>query len=442
MSYKEAVTEIITQDNLEPILELLSNFILAGISVVIGHPIIVVKPSIERKQDANLIPVTNYCANVDYLFHKDKKAGKGSDHFLMVWNGIDYYAPTLPKEIVNLTKSTTSTTTHLGDAIKLIEKVSDDIPGSTASDALMKSLRYMRAAKSHLERAQLATSTASMTQKTLDVPVQSSLPARSVAKIEHKCVASTLGVAPPAKMLKESDEAFTKRKKEYEEKVALIATRDTCLGKNQCCCGEMFEDEDSLNTHLDTVHTDPKSWICPHCGDAFSSKGKLWQHVCHHMGKYKYYCDCKYFDKKKLDEEGNPIEQVCTKGSDEEMYILFHCKKVHGVGKAKLRCQHCNKPQISNHTKKEHEKVCKKGTTTKHETTDFCDHYDYSCRGKGSLHNHMNVHHPEKVGLKKRKCWRCSVCGKVYKSHSGAAQHDSLKKKGKKRKVIIKKICY
>ena len=255
----------------------------------------------------------------------------------MVWNGIDSYAPALPKEIVNLIKSSTSMTTHLGDAIKLIEKVLEDIPGSTASDALTKSLRYMRAAKSHLERAQLATGTASMAQKTPNVPVPSSLPVRSAAKIANKCAASTLGFAPPAKMMKESDKAFTKRKKEYEKKVVLIAARDTCLGENQCCCGEMFEDEDGLNAHLDTVHTDPKLWICPHCGDSLGSKGKLRQHVCHHMGKYKYYCDCKFFDRKKLDKEGNPIEQVCTKGSDEETYILFHCKKVHGVGKAKLR---------------------------------------------------------------------------------------------------------
>ena len=135
-----------------------------------------------------------------------------------------------------------------------------------------------------------------------------------------------------------------------------------------------------------------------------------------------------------MDDEGNPIEQICTKGSDEETYILFHRKKFHGVSKAKLQCQHCEKPQISDRTKKEHEKVCKKGTTPKDEPTDFCDHWDYACRGRGSLCNHMNIHHPEKVGLKKGKCWRCSVCGKVYKSQSGAVQHDCPKKKGKKKK--------
>ena len=74
-------------------------------------------------------------------------------------------------------------------------------------------------------------------------------------------------------MAKESDEAFTKRKKDYDKKVALITARDTCLGKNQCCCGETFEDEDALNTHLDIVRTDPKSWICSHCGDSLGSKG-------------------------------------------------------------------------------------------------------------------------------------------------------------------------
>ena len=243
-----------------------------------------------------------------------------------------------------------------------------------------------------------------------------------------------LGVAPPAKMMKESDEAFTKRKKEYEKKVALITARDTCLGNKQCCCGEMFADEDALNTHLDTVHTDPKSWICPCCSNSLGLKGKLWQHVRHHMGKYKYYCDCKYFNRKKLDNQCNPIEQVCTKGSDEETYILFHHKKEHGVGKAKLWCQHCDKPQISNHAKKEHDKVCKRGTTLKDKPTNFFDHCNYSCRGRGSLHNHMNVHDLEKVGLKKGKCWRCSVCGKVCKSCSGAVQHDCPKKKGKKKK--------
>ena len=46
-TYEQAVTEIINRDNLEPIPDLLGNFILAAISIVTGLPIIVIKPSIE-----------------------------------------------------------------------------------------------------------------------------------------------------------------------------------------------------------------------------------------------------------------------------------------------------------------------------------------------------------------------------------------------------------
>ena len=46
-TYEQAVTEIINRDNLEPIPDLLRDFILAAISIVMGLPIIVIKPSIE-----------------------------------------------------------------------------------------------------------------------------------------------------------------------------------------------------------------------------------------------------------------------------------------------------------------------------------------------------------------------------------------------------------
>ena len=81
LSYKQAITEIMTCDNLEPIQDLLGDFILVATSVIISRPIIVVKPTIERKQDANLMPVTNYYANVDYLFHETKKQGRGLTFF-------------------------------------------------------------------------------------------------------------------------------------------------------------------------------------------------------------------------------------------------------------------------------------------------------------------------------------------------------------------------
>ena len=189
---------------------------------------------------------------------------------------------------------------------------------------------------------------------------------------------------------------------------------------------------------MTTTHTDPKAWVCPKCKKTLGSKGKLWQHVGHHLGKYKYYCDCKYFNAKKLDEEGNPIQQTCTCGSDEESYILFHHEKDHKVGRAKICCKYCDKPMISKRLKKENEKICPSGGTPKEKATDFCEICDYSCWGKGSLRNHMNVEHPENVGLKKGKRWWCTICKKVYKSHSGATQHSCPLKKKPRQEGICK----
>ncbi|MCG8624852.1 MAG: hypothetical protein MJE68_22995, partial [Proteobacteria bacterium] len=191
-SYADAVNEIIARDNLEDIPEGLGDFILAAISLVTGLPIYVIKPRIEKDKDANLRPVTNYIPYTEYLFPKDKQCGKGSNIIILVWNGIDYYCPAVPKEIVKLTSSATTATTHLSDAIKLVEAVVADIPGSPASDLLTKSLKYMRAGKVCIERAQLATGTTSSAVAPTEVPLPQTLPVSVAAKMAHKRAASTI----------------------------------------------------------------------------------------------------------------------------------------------------------------------------------------------------------------------------------------------------------
>ena len=264
-TYEQAVTEIINRDNLEPIPDLLGDFILAAISIVTGLPIIVIKPSIEQTQDANLLPVTNYHASVDYLFHKDKNVRKGPNLVMLVWNRIDYYCPALPREIVQLTCSATRVTTHLTDAIRLLGRVLNDIPGLNASDAISKALHYVQAGKCHLERAHLTTGAASTVPKEIDVPVPRSLPVDNAAKMVHKRAASSRVIPVPEKRAKESESNFKQRKKAYDKEVTQLATQSTCLEKNQCPCGKVFKNEDELETHMATTHTDPKAWVCPKC---------------------------------------------------------------------------------------------------------------------------------------------------------------------------------
>ena len=171
---------------------------------------------------------------MDYLFHKDKNVGKGPSLVMLMWNGIDYYCPALPREIVQLTCSATRATTHLTDAIKLLDHVLNNIPGSNASDAISKALRYVWAGKCHLEQAHLTTGAASMAPKEIDVPVPRSLLADDVAKMAHKRVASSRVIPVPEKCAKESESDFKQWKKAYEKEVTLLAAWSTCLEKNQC----------------------------------------------------------------------------------------------------------------------------------------------------------------------------------------------------------------
>ena len=103
LSYKDAVQAIRERDEEEPIPKDLGDFILAAISLVIREPILVVKPVIETTKDPNGRTTTVYNCKVEYLFDKDRKKTAGSDIIVMVYNGLDYYSPAVPKEIAKLT---------------------------------------------------------------------------------------------------------------------------------------------------------------------------------------------------------------------------------------------------------------------------------------------------------------------------------------------------
>ena len=174
---------------------------------------------------------------------------------------------------------------------------------------------------------------------------------------------------------------------------------------------------------MKNVHTDPNCWQCPICKDVLGSKGHLWTHVRHHLGKWYYYCDIKYKDDEQVDDKGKPKVVVCNVVSDERAYMEYHHETVHEVGKASVRCTHCNDPQQSNRARKRHEKICKKGPTDPGEPTDFCTKCDYSCRGDATMQNHMRTDHHIDVGLAKPRRWHCKKCGKVFKSAGGAKSH-------------------
>ena len=140
LCYKDAVLKINSRDSDEEIPAILGDFILAAISLMIGIPIFLVYQTVEHSKDNNNRPVVTNAAHMEYLFNKDANQAKNHTPNLLVvvYNGIDYYAPTAPKEVAPMMRNCTAASTHIEDAIDLVSKIVDDLPSSNAHVSLSK----------------------------------------------------------------------------------------------------------------------------------------------------------------------------------------------------------------------------------------------------------------------------------------------------------------
>ena len=190
-----------------------------AISLTIKLPIYVIYLTVECTTDANDRPVTKYFKNIEYLFCKDANKAKSQspDLIVIVYNGLDYYAPTVPKEIAHMTHNVTTASTHIEDAVSLVDKIVLDLPPSTTHDSLMKSLKFMWAVNIQLEGTSLATGTAVSTGMPVEVLILKPTSLSSVVKLVHKRVTASLGQAPPEKRKGESDDTFADRKKSTQK---------------------------------------------------------------------------------------------------------------------------------------------------------------------------------------------------------------------------------
>ena len=130
MCHRDAVLEINKQDGDEDIPSALGDFILVAISLTIKLPIYVIYLTVECTTDANDQPVTKYFPNIEYLFHKDvnKAKSQSPDLIVMVYNGLDYYAPTVLKEIAHMTCNVMTASMHIEDTVSLVDKIVLDLP--------------------------------------------------------------------------------------------------------------------------------------------------------------------------------------------------------------------------------------------------------------------------------------------------------------------------
>ena len=326
-------------------------------------------------RDLNDRPVTKFMPNIEYLFRKDANRAKtkSPDLLVVVYNGLDYYAPTALKEIASMTRNCTTASMHIEDAVSLIDKIVVDLPSSTAHESLIKSLKFMQAANLHLEGTSLTTGTAVATGMPFKVLIPKPASSVSVAKSAHKRAAASLGQVPPEKRKGEDDDAFASQKKKYSETVSKSAAHDTKLGPFQCLCSKNYGSMEELLDHQVNVHPDPKSWKCVHCPSVSNSKGHCWSHLWHHLSKWYYYCDVEYTDEVDLDDNRDSKKKTCEKGFNEKIGVEFHCETHHKVGQCSCHCDYCKKPQQSVRAKLKHHETCEEGPNKDGGPTHWCD---------------------------------------------------------------------
>ena len=242
LTYMDAVLEINKRNGDEEIPPALGDFILAAISLRIKILIYMIYPTVQHMKDVNDWPVMKFMPNIEYLFRKDVNQAKtkSPDLIVVVYNGLDYYAPTAPKEITHMTRNCTTVSTHIKDAVGLIDKIVLDLPPSTAHDRLTKSLKFMWAVNLHLEGTSRTTGSAVSTGMPFEVPIPKTASSVSVVKSAHKRAAASLGEAPPEKKRGETDESFASQKEKYTVTVSKTAAQSTKMVPFQCPCSNII----------------------------------------------------------------------------------------------------------------------------------------------------------------------------------------------------------
>ena len=201
LSYKDVILQINSRDSDKEIPPTLGDFILAAISLTIGILIFLVYPTVERSKDNNDRPIVTNAAHTEYLFQTDVNRAKNHmpDLLVVIYNGIDYYAPTAPKEVAPMMRNCTVASIHIEDAIELVTKIVDDLPPSNAHVSLSKSVKLMQVANSHLEGTSLAKGTTALASLPVDVPILKATTSSVVMKMVHKRAAASIGQLPPEK---------------------------------------------------------------------------------------------------------------------------------------------------------------------------------------------------------------------------------------------------
>ena len=133
------------------------DFIIFTTRLFIKQPIVIVKPYIKAKKKKT--DDDDYGIEKVYLNDKDKNLSPDEFTIVMVFNGLNYYAPAMETIICDLSGDLTSVRTHTADALDHTNLLLSKIPQSSCKDLLSKAALHMRAAQDFLHSTHITTGT-------------------------------------------------------------------------------------------------------------------------------------------------------------------------------------------------------------------------------------------------------------------------------------------
>ena len=124
------------------------DFIIFACRLFIKQPIVIVKPYIKPKKKRS--DDDEYGFQKVYMNEEDANLSPEDFGIVMVFNGLNYYAPAMENVICELSDDLTSVRTHTVDALDRANELLAKLPQSGCKDSLSKAALHMRAAKDFL----------------------------------------------------------------------------------------------------------------------------------------------------------------------------------------------------------------------------------------------------------------------------------------------------
>ena len=404
------------------------DFIIFACRLFIKQPIVIVKPYIKPKKKRS--DDDEYGFQKVYMNEEDANLSPDDFGIVMVFNGLNYYAPAMEKVICGLSDDLTSVHTHTVDALDRANELLAKLPPSGCRDSLSKAALHMRAAKDFLRGTHVTTGTTNIAPNfAVNIPV----PLTSRAKVTRPC----LFARPPNPAMKRKPDQDTTgdntgqpaTNEEAQEEEKDLAEQYTGRAEGQCVCGEQFRDQEQLDIHNRATHKEPKSWSCVGkkinddgqeviCGESFDKGDKLWTHFRKvHLKIYRYHCN---------------LSPTCDRKIEERAGWLYHKEVVHSVGRSPIRCQYCDKPIAQINKVKDHESVCSASGTKKQEKLIDCEHCMKFFRSKQYYMNHLSTTHAAAAGVPQVH-HHCNTCGRDYANSSSLKNHECCPQGTKRR---------